>query len=171
LVIAAPIVAACAVAVKLTSPGPAFYFAERVGHYEQPFRQIKLRTMRVGADVADFRTAAADVRITRIGRILRVTSADELPQLWNVVRGHMSLVGPRPAHPAQLSDYTPEQRRLRARVRPGLTGLAQITGRSSLGLADATTLDLWYAEHPSIGTDLWIIIRTVGVVLGRVGTN
>jgi lipopolysaccharide/colanic/teichoic acid biosynthesis glycosyltransferase len=157
--------------VKLTSPGPAFYVAERVGRYEQPFRQLKLRTMRVGADVGGFRTATSDARITRIGGILRVTSADELPQLWNVLRGQMSLVGPRPAHPAQLSEYTLEQRRMRARVRPGLTGLAQVSGRSSLGLAEATALDLWYAEHASIATDFLIIIRTVGIVLGRVGTN
>ena len=171
LLVAAPIIAACAVAVKLGSPGPAFYAADRIGRGERAFRQYKLRTMRVGADAAGFRTATGDPRITPIGRILRATSLDELPQLWNVLRGDMGLVGPRPAAPAQLGDYTAEQRRVRASVRPGITGLAQVSGRSSLSNEESVAFDLWYATHASVGTDLRILVRTAGAVLGRKGTN
>jgi lipopolysaccharide/colanic/teichoic acid biosynthesis glycosyltransferase len=171
LVVAAPFIAVCAIAVKLGSPGPAFYAADRIGRDERPFRQYKLRSMRIGADAAGFRTATDDPRITPVGRFVRRTSLDELPQLWNVLRGDMSLVGPRPAAPAQLGDYTAEQRRVRASVRPGLTGLAQVSGRSSLGLEQAVALDLWYAAHASAGTDLRILARTVGAVLARKGTN
>ncbi|TMG37646.1 MAG: hypothetical protein E6H88_06155 [Chloroflexi bacterium] len=171
LVVAAPIIAVCAMAVKLGSPGPAFYAADRIGRGERTFRQYKLRTMRVGADAAGFRTATGDPRITPIGRFLRATSLDELPQLWNVLRGDMGLVGPRPAAPAQLGDYTAEQRRIRASVRPGITGLAQVSGRSSLGNEDSVAFDLWYATHASVGTDLRILVRTAGAVLGRKGTN
>lgn len=171
LLVAAPVIAVCGALVKLGSPGPAFYAAERIGRGERPFRQYKLRTMRVGAEAAGFRTADADPRITRIGRFLRATSLDELPQLWNVLRGDMGLVGPRPAAPAQLGDYTADQRRIRASVRPGITGLAQVSGRSSLPLEDAVAFDVWYATHASVSTDLRILARTVGAVLGRKGTN
>jgi len=171
LVLASPAIAVCALAVKLTSRGPALYAAERIGRGERAFRQYKLRSMRIGADAAGFRTAADDPRITPIGRFLRRTSLDELPQLWNVVRGDMGLVGPRPAAPAQLADYTAEQRRIRASVRPGITGLAQVSGRSSLGLEQAVAFDLWYATHASVWTDLRILVRTAAVVLGRRGTN
>lgn len=171
LVAAAPVIAVCAAAVRLTSPGPAFYRAERVGRGERLFRQYKLRTMQVGADAAGFRTAAGDGRITRIGRIFRATSLDELPQLWNVLKGDMSLVGPRPAAVGQLGDYSAEERLARSRVRPGLTGLAQVSGRSSLGHNESTRLDLWYADNASVRTDLRILWRTVGVVLRRVGIN
>jgi lipopolysaccharide/colanic/teichoic acid biosynthesis glycosyltransferase len=171
LVGAAPVIAACAIAVKLGSPGPALYVADRIGRDERVFRQYKMRSMRIGAEAAGFRTATDDPRITRVGRFLRRTSLDELPQLWNVLRGDMGLVGPRPAAPAQLADYTPEQRRVRASVRPGITGLAQVSGRSSLGLEQAVALDVWYATHASIWTDLRILARTAGAVLGRKGTN
>ena len=171
LAVASPVIAACAVAVKLGSRGPALYAAERIGRDERVFRQYKLRSMRVGADAAGFRTATDDPRVTPVGRFIRRTSLDELPQLWNVVRGDMSLVGPRPAAPAQLGDYTAEQRRIRASVRPGITGLAQVSGRSSLGLEQAVTFDLWYATHASVRTDLRILLRTAAVVLGRGGTN
>jgi lipopolysaccharide/colanic/teichoic acid biosynthesis glycosyltransferase len=171
LVVASPAIAACAIAVKLTSRGPALYAAERIGRDERAFRQYKLRSMRVGADAAGFRTAVDDPRITPIGRFLRRTSLDELPQLWNVVRGDMGLVGPRPAAPAQLADYTADQRRVRASVRPGITGLAQVSGRSSLGLDQAVAFDLWYATHASVWTDLRILARTAAVVLHRGGTN
>jgi lipopolysaccharide/colanic/teichoic acid biosynthesis glycosyltransferase len=171
LVVAAPIIAVCATAVKLGSPGPALYAAQRIGRSERVFHQYKLRSMRLGADAAGFRTASADPRITTVGRFLRRTSLDELPQLWNVLRGDMGLVGPRPAAPAQLADYTMEQRRIRASVRPGITGLAQVSGRSSLGSEQSLALDLWYATHASVWTDLRILARTAGVVLGRRGTN
>ena len=171
LVVAAPVIAVCAIAVTLGSPGPALYAAPRIGRGERPFRQYKLRSMRVGADAAGFRTATGDPRITPIGRFLRRTSLDELPQLWNVLRGDMALVGPRPAPLAQLGDYTAEQRRIRASVRPGITGLAQVSGRSSLGLEEAVAFDLWYAAHASVRTDLRILARTAAAVLRRRGTN
>ena len=171
LLLASPVIAACAIAVKLGSPGPALYAAERIGRGERVFRQYKLRSMRVGADASGFRTAMGDPRITPVGRFLRQTSLDELPQLWNVLRGDMGLVGPRPAAPAQLGDYTAEQRRIRASVRPGITGLAQVSGRSSLGLEEAVALDLWYATHASVRTDLLILARTARAVLARTDTN
>ena len=171
LVVAAPVIAACAVAILITSPGPAFYCAERVGRGERLFRQYKLRTMRVGADAAGFRTASSDPRITPLGRIMREASLDELPQLWNVLKGDMSMVGPRPAAVGQLDDYTEHERVLRSRLRPGLTGLAQVSGRSSLGPEEATKLDLWYVEHAGVVTDLRILGRTARAVLRRAGTN
>jgi lipopolysaccharide/colanic/teichoic acid biosynthesis glycosyltransferase len=171
LVALSPVIAACAIAVKVSSRGPALYAAARIGRDERVFRQYKLRSMRVGADAAGFRTASDDPRITPIGKFLRRTSLDELPQLWNVVRGDMGLVGPRPAAPAQLADYTPEQRRIRASVRPGITGLAQVSGRSSLGLEQAIAFDVWYATHASVWTDLRILGRTAAVVLRGGGTN
>lgn len=171
LIIAAPAIAVCAIAVRLTSPGPALYRAARVGKGERIFHQYKLRTMRVGADAEGFRTVSGDPRITSVGRILRETSLDELPQLWNVVKGDMSLVGPRPAAVGQLNHYSADERRTRSRVRPGITGLAQISGRSSIGLQEATKLDLWYATHATVVTDLRILARTVAVVLRRTGTN
>jgi lipopolysaccharide/colanic/teichoic acid biosynthesis glycosyltransferase len=171
LVVASPAIAVCAIAVKLSSRGPALYAAERIGRHERPFRQYKLRSMRIGADVEGFRTATDDPRITPIGRFLRRTSLDELPQLWNVLRGDMGLVGPRPAAPAQLADYSADQRRVRASVRPGITGLAQVSGRSALGLDQAVAFDLWYATHASVWTDLRILARTASVVLHRGGTN
>jgi len=170
-VVASPVMLACAIAVKVGSPGSALYAAERIGRDERPFRQYKLRSMRIGADAAGFRTAADDPRITTVGRFLRRTSLDELPQLWNVVRGDMSLVGPRPAAPGQLGDYTAEQRRVRASVRPGITGLAQVSGRSALPIEQAVALDLWYATHASVRTDLRILARTLSIVVGRRGTN
>jgi lipopolysaccharide/colanic/teichoic acid biosynthesis glycosyltransferase len=171
LVVAAPLIAACAVAIKLDSPGPAFYGAVRIGRDEHRFRQYKLRSMRVGADATGFRTADKDPRITPVGRFLRRTSLDELPQLWNVVRGDMSLVGPRPAAPGQLADYTPEHRRLRASVLPGITGLAQVSGRSSLRLDQTVAYEAWYATHASLWTDLGILMRTVRVALRRTDTT
>ena len=171
LLVAAPVIAVCVIAVTLTSRGPAFYAADRIGRHERPFRQYKLRSMWTGADAAGFRTAAGDPRITPVGRFLRRTSLDELPQLWNVLRGDMGLVGPRPAAPEQLGDWTAEQRQIRASVRPGITGLAQVSGRSSLTVGQSIAFDLSYAAQASVLTDLWILARTASAVLGRRGTN
>lgn len=171
LAVLAPIVVILALAVRLTSPGPAFYGAVRIGREGRPFRQWKLRTMVVGADSAGFRTADRDVRVTPLGRWLRMLSLDELPQLWNVVRGDMSLVGPRPAAPAQLDDYTPSQRTERVRVRPGITGLAQVSGRSRLTVDESIAFDLAYARDASVWHDLLILWRTVPAVMSRRGTN
>jgi len=169
--VAAPLIGVLMLGVRISSPGPALFTARRIGKNERVFTQYKLRTMAVGADQWGFRTSPGDSRITRFGRFLRVTSLDELPQLWNVLRGDMSLVGPRPAALEQLADYTPEERRIRARVTPGITGLAQVNGRSDLGLVEATDFDLWYVEHSSMALDLEILLRTIGVTLLGKGTN
>ena len=171
LVVLSPLILACALIVRVTSPGPAIYAGTRVGRGERPFKQLKFRTMVVGADRGGFQTADADPRITRVGRWLRRTSLDELPQLLNVLRGEMSLVGPRPAAPAQLSLYTDEARRERALVRPGITGLAQVSGRSALVVDEAIKKDVEYVRTASLGLDLAIIRRTLSVVTRRSGSN
>ena len=171
LVFLSPVLAVCAILVRASSPGPIVYAGERVGLGERPFRQLKLRTMVVGADRAGFQTAAGDARITPIGRWLRLTSLDELPQLINVIRGEMSIVGPRPAAMAQLALYREPERRERARVRPGITGLAQVSGRSSLSVERAIALDLEYVRTASLGLDLRIIRRTAGAVVRRSAAN
>jgi lipopolysaccharide/colanic/teichoic acid biosynthesis glycosyltransferase len=170
-VILSPLILACAILVRITSSGPAIYAGTRVGRHERPFQQMKFRTMVVGADRGGFQTADADPRITRAGGWLRRTSLDELPQLLNVLRGEMSLVGPRPAAPAQLSLYTAEARRERASVRPGITGLAQVSGRSALVVDEAIKRDLEYVRNASFGLDLAIIRRTLSVVTNRSASN
>ena len=170
-VVLSPLTIACALLVRLTSPGPVVYAGERTGLGERPFRQLKFRTMVVGADHVGFQTATGDPRITPSGRWLRRTSLDELPQLVNVLRGEMSIVGPRPAPVAQLSLYDDAQRRERASVRPGITGLAQVSGRSALALSESLARDIEYARTASLGLDLRIIGRTVGVVRRGRGSN
>ena len=129
---------------------PCFFRQTRVGKDGEDFELLKLRTMVVGAEQkgAGYAVDAGDSRITRVGRILRRTSVDELPQLWNVVRGEMSLIGPRPTLRYQVETYTTRQRR-RLDVRPGLTGWAQVHGRATLPWADRIELDVWYVEHRS----------------------
>jgi lipopolysaccharide/colanic/teichoic acid biosynthesis glycosyltransferase len=142
----------------------------RVGRGGAEFEVLKLRTMVVDADRqgAGYAVADRDPRITRVGDLLRRTSLDELPQLWNVLRGDMSLVGPRPTLRYQVDQYTDEQRR-RLEVRPGLTGWAQVHGRTSLPWSQRIELDVWYVDHRSLGLDLRILVRTVGVLLRREG--
>jgi lipopolysaccharide/colanic/teichoic acid biosynthesis glycosyltransferase len=171
LVVLSPVILACALVVKLTSPGPAIYTGVRAGRLERPFGQMKFRTMGLAADRGGFQTAEGDPRITRAGRWLRKSSLDELPQLVNVLRGEMSLVGPRPAAIAQLALYTQEDRRERAKVRPGITGLAQVSGRSALPVADAVKLDIEYVHSASLRLDLDIIGRTFAVITRRSGSN
>ena len=171
LVVLSPVIIGCALAIRATSPGPVIYSGQRAGRDERPFRQMKFRTMVVGADRAGYQTASADPRITRVGRWLRRTSLDEIPQLVNVLRGEMSIVGPRPAAIPQLSLYSDADRRTRATVRPGITGLAQVSGRSALPLAEAIARDVEYVRSASLGLDLSIIRRTLAVVAGRSGTN
>ena len=154
LVVLSPVILACAIVVRLTSPGPAIYAGLRAGHLERPFGQLKFRTMGLGADRGGFQTAEGDPRITPVGLWLRKTSLDELPQLVNVVRGEMSLVGPRPAAVAQLALYTPEDRRERAKVRPGITGLAQVSGRSALPVAEAIRRDVEYVRTASLRLEI-----------------
>jgi lipopolysaccharide/colanic/teichoic acid biosynthesis glycosyltransferase len=161
LALASPVLALAALAIKLEDRGPVLYRQTRVGLGGEDFELLKLRTMVVGAERqgAGFAVDRGDRRITRVGRLLRATSIDELPQFWNVVRGEMSLIGPRPTLRYQVERYTERQRR-RLDVRPGLTGWAQIHGRASLPWEDRIELDVWYVEHRSPRVDLKILLRT-----------
>ncbi len=148
-------------AVKLGDGGPVLYRQRRIGKDGVEFELLKLRTMEVGAESkgAGFAVDRGDPRITRAGRILRRLSLDELPQLWNVLRGDMSLIGPRPTLRYQVEAYTDRQRR-RLEVKPGLTGWAQIHGRAEVPWDDRIELDVWYVEHRSPWVDLKILART-----------
>jgi lipopolysaccharide/colanic/teichoic acid biosynthesis glycosyltransferase len=161
LVVASPLLALSAVAIALEDGRPVLYRQERVGRNEEPFELLKLRTMVVGAETqgAGFAVDRGDARITRVGRVLRKLSLDELPQLWNVLRGDMSLVGPRPTLAYQVERYTPRQHR-RLDVKPGLTGWALIHGRAALPWDERIELDVWYVEHRSPLVDLKILLRT-----------
>ena len=182
LILVSPLIAAGVVAVKLESRGPSFYRGLRVGRDGRQFRIVKLRSMSSGADqVGPAVTSAGDPRITRVGRLLRRTKLDELPQLWNVIRGDMSLVGPRPEHPDFVRLYTPEQRRVLS-VRPGITSKTSLTfhdeerilaeqgGHSAYIYAlmpQKLALDLEYVEHHSVGGDFRILGQTFLFALSR----
>jgi lipopolysaccharide/colanic/teichoic acid biosynthesis glycosyltransferase len=161
LLVTSPVLGAAALATKLGDGGPVFYRQRRVGRDGREFELLKLRTMEVGAEHkgAGFAVNEGDPRITPVGRLLRRLSLDELPQLWNVVRGDMSLVGPRPTLAYQVERYTPHQRR-RLEVKPGITGWAQIHGRARLPWDARIELDVWYVEHRSPWLDLKILART-----------
>ncbi|SNR77419.1 sugar transferase [Blastococcus mobilis] len=182
LLLTAPLSLILAVWIRLDTPGPALFRQQRVGQGRRPFTLYKFRTMRVGADDAAHRALIAaelrgedtrrrgstkiddDARITRAGRFLRRTSCDELPQLLNVVRGDMSLVGPRPCLPWE-ADMFPAKYAERFTVRPGLTGLWQVRGRSVLGTLDMLELDLEYVRTRRLGTDLAIVMATIPALL------
>jgi lipopolysaccharide/colanic/teichoic acid biosynthesis glycosyltransferase len=170
LLLTAPILLAAALAVRLDSPGPAFYRQRRAGLRGEQFDMLKLRTMVDGAEHvgAGLAVDAGDARITRVGAFLRRTSLDELPNLLNVVRGEMSLIGPRPTLPAQVAQYTARQHG-RLSVKPGITGWAQVNGRASLPWSERIELDLFYVEHRSLLLDLRIVLRTPLLVLGGGG--
>ena len=167
LAVAGPFLAAAAVAVKLEDGGPVLYRQRRVGLRGEDFELLKLRTMVVGAESqgAGYAVNRGDPRITRVGRVLRRLSIDELPQLWNVVRGDMSVIGPRPTLRYQVDRYTERQRR-RLEARPGLTGWAQIHGRATLPWDERIELDVWYVEHRSPRVDLTILLRTPLALFG-----
>jgi len=186
-----PVLGAIAVAVRLTSPGPALFRQERVGYLGRRFTMLKFRSMHVGAEDGAHREyvrrlleedeppAAGSCggfkpdlsrRVTRLGHILRRTSLDELPQLLNVLHGDMSLVGPRPAIPYEVEMFDQRQRR-RAAVPPGMTGLWQVRGRSRMTMREAIELDLEYVERQSLRLDLAILLRTLPVVLLRDGAE
>ena len=167
LVVAAPVLGLAALAIKLEDRGPVFYRQQRVGKDGVEFELLKLRTMIVGAERvgAGYAVNAGDERITRVGRALRRLSLDELPQLWNVVRGDMSLIGPRPTLRYQVERYSPRQRR-RLEVKPGITGWAQVHGRAALPWEDRIELDVWYVEHRSPWLDLRILLRTPLALFG-----
>jgi lipopolysaccharide/colanic/teichoic acid biosynthesis glycosyltransferase len=161
LAVASPLLGLAALAVKLEDGGPILYRQSRVGKDGVDFELLKLRTMVVGAETmgAGFAVNEGDSRITRVGRVLRKLSLDELPQLWNVVRGDMSVIGPRPTLRYQVERYDERQRR-RLEVKPGITGWAQIHGRASLPWPKRIELDVWYVDHRSALLDLKILGRT-----------
>jgi lipopolysaccharide/colanic/teichoic acid biosynthesis glycosyltransferase len=161
LVITSPVLALAALAIRLESGGPVFYRQLRVGKDGGQFELWKLRTMVPGAEAmgAGIYVLEGDARITRVGKLLRRFSLDELPNLVNVLKGEMAIVGPRPTVQEQVDRYTDRQRR-RLEVKPGITGWAQINGRASLPWPDRIELDVWYVEHRSLRLDLRILART-----------
>jgi lipopolysaccharide/colanic/teichoic acid biosynthesis glycosyltransferase len=167
LAVAGPVLGAAALAVKLEDGGPVLFRQTRVGKDGRDFELLKLRTMIVDAEArgAGFAVDRGDPRITRVGRLLRRTSIDELPQLVNVLRGDMSVIGPRPTLRYQVERYTERQRR-RLDVRPGLTGWAQVHGRARLPWEDRIELDVWYVENRSPRVDLRILLRTPLALFG-----
>jgi lipopolysaccharide/colanic/teichoic acid biosynthesis glycosyltransferase len=170
LVCAAPLLALAALAIRLESPGPVIYRQRRIGRDGRAFDVLKLRTMVDGAEHigAGLAVDRGDARITRVGSLLRRLSLDELPNLLNVLRGEMSLIGPRPTLPHQVEAYD-ERQRGRLAIRPGITGWAQVNGRTSLPWPERIELDLHYIEHRSIELDLEILRRTIVVLLGGEG--
>jgi lipopolysaccharide/colanic/teichoic acid biosynthesis glycosyltransferase len=163
LVVTAPLLLLAMLAVRCTMGAPVLFRQARVGRDAHVFTLLKLRTMRTGGgDDAD--------RLTALGRVLRATSVDELPQLWNVLRGDMSLVGPRPLLPEYLGRYSAEQAR-RHEVRPGITGLAQVSGRNALPWAERLALDVRYVDEHGLALDAAILVRTVGCLLARRGIS
>ncbi|MDI6774382.1 MAG: sugar transferase [Verrucomicrobiota bacterium] len=166
LLILSPLLALVALAIRITMGAPVLFRQPRPGLGGRPFVMLKLRTMTDDRDDAGG-LLPDDLRLTRLGRVIRRSSLDELPQLWNVLRGEMSLVGPRPLPEAYLPLYTPEQAR-RHEVRPGITGWTQVNGRNALTWGEKFRLDVWYVYHRSWSLDLKILLMTVGnVVLMR----
>ncbi len=181
LVALSPLLLTVAASVRLTSRGPVMFVQTRIGRNGKPFRMLKFRSMQRGAealvealqednDAADglLFKLRSDPRITPVGRLLRKYSLDELPQLFNVLTGSMSLVGPRPALPDEVARYAPDLRR-RLSVKPGLTGIWQVAGRSDLPWDEAVRLDLGYVDHWSLRLDLWILVRTPVAVVRAIG--
>lgn len=167
LLLAAPVLAVAIVAIRLESPGHPIYRQRRIGRDGRPFDVMKLRTMVDGAEQmgAGLAVDEGDARITKIGAFLRRTSIDELPNLVNVLRGEMAIIGPRPTVPVQVEQYTDRQRG-RLAIRPGITGWAQVNGRATLPWDERIELDLWYIEHRSLRLDVQILWRTVRMVFG-----
>ena len=178
----APLMCAIAIAIRLASPGPALFRQERIGEGGRPFALVKFRTMVVGADALtaelmrhsrdpDWLLLDRDPRVFGVGRLLRLTSLDELPQLWNVLRGDMSLVGPRPLTPGD-DRRVPDWARGRANVKPGLTGPWQVSGRTAVPFEEMVELDCLYAGSSwSLRRDLELLARTVPAVLTQRGSN
>jgi lipopolysaccharide/colanic/teichoic acid biosynthesis glycosyltransferase len=166
LLLAAPLLLVAVIAIRLESPGHPIYRQRRVGRDGRAFEVYKLRTMVTGAEHmgAGLAVNDGDTRITRVGAFLRRYSLDEVPNLWNVLRGEMAIVGPRPTVQVQVDQYT-ERQRGRLAARPGITGWAQVNGRASLPWSERIELDLWYIEHRSLRLDLRILARTARMVL------
>ena len=166
LVLSAPLLVVAALAIKLDSRGPAIYRQRRVGKDGKPFDVYKLRTMRPGADPVGVGTPVleGDPRVTRVGGLLRRFSIDEIPNLVNVLRGELAIVGPRPTLAAQVDLYTERQRR-RLEVKPGITGWAQVHGRAGIPWEERIELDVWYVDNRSLALDLRILARTARLLL------
>jgi lipopolysaccharide/colanic/teichoic acid biosynthesis glycosyltransferase len=166
LLLLSPLLLIAAIAIRLGSRGPILYRQLRVGKSGREFEMLKLRTMVQGSDPVGVGTVVTrdDPRVTAAGRVLRRTSLDEIPNLVNVLRGEMAIVGPRPTIPAQVEDYTPRQHR-RHEVRPGITGWAQVRGRAGIPWEERIELDLWYVDHRGAALDLRILLRTVWLLL------
>lgn len=186
LLLLAPVLLVIGIMMKLSSPGPIFFRQKRVGLHGKTFRIVKFRTMRADAEAVlrkdprlwetyvknDFKfPESEDPRVTSIGRWLRKTSLDELPQLWNVLVGNMSLVGPRPLIEAELETWYGDQSSTLLSVKPGMTGLWQVSGRSSLGYPERAELELRYARDQSLWGDIEILLRTVQVVVSGRGAH
>jgi lipopolysaccharide/colanic/teichoic acid biosynthesis glycosyltransferase len=170
LALSSPIMLAATIAIRIETPGSPIYRQRRVGRDGEPFEMLKLRTMVSGAEHhgAGMAVNYGDPRITRVGHVLRRFSIDELPNLVNVLRGEMSVVGPRPTIQAQVEQYTPVQRR-RLEVKPGITGWAQINGRASLPWHERIELDIWYVDHRTLRLDLAILLKTVRLLASGEG--
>lgn len=170
LALASPFLLAAVIAIRLESPGSPIYRQRRIGKDGRAFDVIKLRTMVTGAEHlgAGLAVSEGDTRITRVGRLLRRTSLDEVPNLVNVLRGEMAIIGPRPTVPVQVEQYTPRQRG-RLAVKPGMTGWAQVNGRAEIPWDERIELDLWYIEHRSLALDLKILWRSIRIVFGGDG--
>ncbi len=171
-IVTAPVMAGIAAWISSDSPGSPIFRQQRIGYGGTPFTLLKFRTLHTGSEHAGtgHRVGATDRRVTKAGRILRATSLDELPQLWNVIRGDMSVVGPRPTVGWQVEQYTPHQRR-RLLARPGITGLAQVRGRNSIPWSQRIEIDIEYVERWSLRLDLEVLAQTVRVILGRRDTH
>ena len=169
LLITAPVTAAVALAVRWRLGRPVLFRQERAGQDARPITVVKFRTMS-GARDADGVLLPDEQRLDRFGRVLRATSLDELPQLWSVVRGDMSLVGPRPLPIVYVERYSAEQRR-RLAARPGITGWAQVNGRNAVDWAERLAMDVWYVDNAGFLLDVKLVLRTVSVVLGRRGVS
>jgi lipopolysaccharide/colanic/teichoic acid biosynthesis glycosyltransferase len=170
LALLSPLLLIAALAIKLGSRGPVLYRQRRVGRDGREFEMLKLRTMVEGSDPIGVGRVVTrdDPRVTAAGRLLRRTSLDEIPNLLNVLRGEMAIVGPRPTIPAQVVDYTPRQKR-RHEVRPGITGWAQVRGRAGIPWEERIELDVWYVDHRSAPLDLRILAKTVWLLLSGHG--
>jgi len=182
LTILSPLLAAIAILIKLESPGPVFFVQKRVGRFERLFPVIKFRSMRepearqqnvpeiIDIEAFRFRPPNYEARVTPLGRVLRATSLDEVPNLLNVIRGDMHLVGPRPDEPEIVRQYRPEYHR-RHRVKPGLTGLAQVNGRANLTYQEIMAYDLDYAENHPFSRDIRILLKSFGAVFRKEGAR
>lgn len=168
LILFSPFLLAIYIAVKIDSAGPAFYTHKRVGKNGKEFNCLKFRSMYVGVDAKTLVSDSNDSRVTKVGKVLRVSSLDELPQLINVLIGDMSIVGPRPALPSQVAEFT-ETEKQKLLVKPGLTGWTQVNGRNSIPYAKRMELDCWYANNWNLLLDLKIMLKTIIVVFKKEG--